>query len=85
MFSGDLIYKGMLYANYPSTNPCAFLDSVEKIAGFPVKRVFPGHHSLDIQPEIITRIKDGLHRIEVGGKLIHGSGIHDLGGLSILL
>lgn len=85
LFTGDLIYKGILYANYPSTDPEAFLNSVERIAGLSVKRVFPGHHSLDIQPEIIARIRDGLRELKVDEKLVHGSGKHNYGDWSILL
>lgn len=85
LFTGDLIYKGTLYANYPSTDPVEFLKSVEKAARLPAKRLFPGHHSLDIQPDIIIGIRDGLRKLESEGKLIHGSGLHNFGEWSILL
>ncbi len=85
LFTGDLIYKGTLYANYPSTDPVEFLRSVEKAARLPVKKLFPGHHSLDIQPEIIVRIRDGLRELRAEGKLTHGSGKHYFGDWSILL
>ena len=48
LFTGDLVYKDTLFANYPSTDPEAYLASLEKIADLPAKRLFPGHHSLDI-------------------------------------
>ncbi len=85
LFTGDLIYNGTLYANYPSTDPREFLRSVEKTARLPAKRLFPGHHSLDILPDIIIGIRDGLRRLEAEGKLIHGSGLHNFGEWSILL
>lgn len=85
LFSGDLVYKGCLYANYPSTNPQAYLNSLEKVAELPVKRVFPGHHDLDIQPELIIRMRDALRQLDRDGKLHHGSGLMDYGEWSISL
>lgn len=85
LFTGDLIYKGRLYANYPSTNPAAYLRSVERISGIRAERIFPGHHSLDISPGLITEIRDALRRLNDEGMLRHGSGAHCFGGWSVLL
>ncbi len=85
LFTGDLIYRGTLYASYPSTDPAEYLRSVERVAELPVERIFPGHHSLDIRPEIITEIRDGLRRLNDEGMLLHGSGAHCFGGWSIRL
>ncbi len=74
LFTGDLVYKGTLFAYYPSTDPAAYLVSLEKIAALPVKRVFPGHHSPDIQPELIVRMRDAFGQLKKDGKLDHGSG-----------
>ncbi len=76
LFTGDLVYKDTLFAYYPSTDPQAYLKSLEKVAALPVKRVYPAHHSLDIQPEILTRMRDALHELNVRGKLCHGSGTY---------
>lgn len=54
------MYKDVLFAYYPSTDPEAYLELLEKIARLPVKRVFPAHHSLNIHPEIIVRMRDEL-------------------------
>lgn len=77
LFTGDLVYKDTLFAYYPSTDPKAYLDSLEKVAALPVKGVFPAHHSLDIHPEILIRMRDALRRLETEGKLYHGSGTFD--------
>ena len=37
LFTGDLVYKDILFAYYPSTDPEAYLDSLEKVAALPVK------------------------------------------------
>ena len=79
LFTGDLVYKGTLFAYYPSTNPEDYLKSLEKISQLPVERVFPGDHSLDIQPEILIRMRNAFRRLEEEGKLQHGSGAFDYG------
>lgn len=85
LFNGDLIYKGTLYANYPSTDPVGYLNSVKRLAGLPVKRLFPAHHPLDVTPKLIVDILNGLETINSEGRLIHGSGKLDFGDWSILL
>ncbi len=85
LFAGDLVYKDTLLANYPSTDPQAYLGSLEKIAGLPVKRLFPAHHTLDIQPEIIIRMRDSFRQLDSEGKLHHGSGKFDYGDWAICL
>ena len=85
LFTGDLIYKDTLFAYYPSTDPGAYLSSLEKMALLPVERVFPAHHSLDIQPEIIGRMRDAFQGLKEGGKLHHGSGTFDYGDWAVWL
>ncbi|MBS5873130.1 MAG: MBL fold metallo-hydrolase [Clostridiales bacterium] len=85
LFTGDLVYKGTLFAYYPSTDPIAYLASLEKIALLPVKQVFPAHHSLDIQPEIINRMRDAFRHLRDDGKLHHGSGTFDYGDWAVWL
>lgn len=58
LFTGDLVYKGTLFANYPSTNPEDYLESLEKIAALPVEKLFPGHHSPDIRLEVVVEMRD---------------------------
>lgn len=85
LFTGDLVYKDTLFAYYPSTDPAAYLASLEKVALLPVKRVFPGHHSLDIQPEILGRMRNEFRRLKEEGKLHHGSGTFDYGDWGVWL
>lgn len=85
LFTGDLVYKGTLYANYESTDPTAFLSSLEKIADLPVKRLFPAHHSLDVSPTLLTHTRDAFREIKNNGKLRHGGGSWGFGDFSILL
>ena len=85
LFTGDLVYKDILFAYYPSTDPEAYLASLEKLAALPVQRVFPAHHSLDIQPEILIRMRDAFQRLQAEGKLHHGSGTFDYGDWGVWL
>ncbi|MCB9498615.1 MAG: MBL fold metallo-hydrolase [Bacillales bacterium] len=85
LFTGDLVYKDILFAYYPSTDPQAYLDSLKRIESLNAKRVFPGHHSLEIEPNIITDMKNKLEEIEKEGKLCHGSGVFQFDGWGIWL
>ena len=85
LFTGDLVYKDTLFAYYPSTDPKAYLNSLEKISLLPAKKVFPAHHSLDIRPEIIIRMRDAFRDLEKKGLLHHGSGTFDYGDWSVWL
>ena len=85
LFTGDLVYKDTLFAYYPSTDPQAYLASLEKIAVLPVKKVFPAHHSLDIQPEILLRMRDAFRQLKAEDNLHHGSGTFDFGDWAVWL
>jgi glyoxylase-like metal-dependent hydrolase (beta-lactamase superfamily II) len=85
LFTGDLVYKDTLFAYYPSTDPEAYLASLEKVSALPVKRVFPAHHALDIQPEILIQMRDAFRQIQARGQLRHGSGTFDYGDWAVWL
>lgn len=85
LFTGDLAYKDTLFAYYPSTDPIAYLKSIERVAALPIKAVFPAHHSLDMKPEILGRMCRAFREIESKGKLQHGSGTFDYGDFAIWL
>lgn len=85
LFTGDLVYKGELLAYFPSTDPKAYLSSLEKISELNVKRAFPAHHSLDIYPEIIVRMRDELRKLDNEGKLCHRNITYDFGDWSFRL
>ena len=85
LFTGDLIYKDTLFAYYPSTDPQAYLVSLEKLAKLPAEKIFPAHHTLDIQPEIVLRMRDAFRQLQAEGKLRHGSGTFDYGDWAVWL
>ena len=85
LFTGDLVYKDTLFAYYPSTDPLAYLSSLQTISNLPVKNVFPAHHSLDVKPEILIRMREALQQLKEDGKLQHGSGVFSFGDWAIWL
>lgn len=85
LFTGDLVYKDTLFAYYPSTDPEAYLRSLERVANLPVSRVFPAHHSLDIHPEILGRMRDAFRQLKTEGRLHHGSGMYEYGDWAVWL
>ncbi len=85
IFTGDLVYKDTLFAYYPSTDPEAYLKSIERVAALPVSRVLPAHHSLDIQPEILPRMRDAFRQLKSEGRLHHGSGTFEYKDFAIWL
>lgn len=85
LFTGDLVYKDTLFAYYPSTDPQAYLTSLEKVSALPVKSVFPAHHTLDIHPEILERMRDAFRELDREGRLCHGSGIFNYGDWAVWL
>lgn len=83
LFTGDLVYKDTLFAYYPSTDPEAYLKSIERVAALPAKRVFPAHHSLDIHPEILLRMQNAFRQLKAENKLHHGGGTFKYGDFAI--
>ena len=71
LYSGDLVYEGTLFANYPSTDPQSYMTSLEKIAVLPIKRIFPGHHSLNICPELVVKMRDAFRNIFFSRNRLH--------------
>lgn len=83
LFSGDLIYKGMLYAFYPTTDPYEFMLSVKKISELPIKRILPGHNDLNINIDLLKEIETEMSNLYKDGKLIQGSGIYSFENFSL--
>lgn len=76
LYSGDLIYKGTLYAFYPSTSPIMFKESINKIRNIKgVNRILPAHNDINIPNNIVERIYVAFKEIEDKNKLSHGGGL----------
>lgn len=57
----------------------------KKVAALPVKEVFPAHHSLDIEPEILIRMRETFRNLKADGKLHHVSGTFNYGDWGVWL
>lgn len=77
LFSGDLIYKGCLYAFYPTTDPQLFYRSVKRVRQYDIQKVMPGHHSLDIPASLIADIENGFAMLEGKKQLRQGAGLFE--------
>jgi hypothetical protein len=79
-----LIYKGTLYAFYPSTDPVLFKESIDKISNFKgVTKVLPAHNELSVEVNLIDNIKNTFKDIEDKGMLKQGNGIFDFSEFKI--
>jgi glyoxylase-like metal-dependent hydrolase (beta-lactamase superfamily II) len=84
LFTGDLIYKGILFAFYESTNPEEFCNSVEKICKLEkIERILPGHNEPDIDRNYLEEVKMAFQLLKEKGLLKHGTGTHDFGNVKI--
>lgn len=84
LYTGDLVYKGTLFAFYPGTDPVLFKHSIEKISNLKrITKILPGHNELNIDADLISRIKHAFSSIENKGLLKQGSGLFDFGDFRI--
>lgn len=83
LFSGDLIYRGCLYAFYPTTDPALFYHSVQRVKQYDIASVFPGHHQLDIPVSLINDIERGFAQLDAKGQLRQGAGAFDFGAFQL--
>jgi glyoxylase-like metal-dependent hydrolase (beta-lactamase superfamily II) len=86
LVTGDLIYAGTLYANYPSTDPVLFAQSVSRLAALPhITRLLPGHYRLDLPLDTLEKTHQAFRSLEAKGLLHQGAGIQVFDGFSILI
>jgi glyoxylase-like metal-dependent hydrolase (beta-lactamase superfamily II) len=84
LYTGDLVYKGTLYAFYPSTDPVLFKESIDKISNLKgVTKILPAHNELNVEVNLIDSIKNALKEIEDKGMLKQGRGVFDFGEFKI--
>lgn len=85
LFTGDLVYRGCLYAFYPGTDPVAFAASVQHIADLPhVRRLLPGHNELEnLNRDLLLCLAERLDDLRGRGELRHGTGVHRFSELGV--
>ena len=77
LYSGDLIYKGCLYAFYPTTDPQLFYYSVKRVQKYRIEKIMPGHHELNIPVSLINEIEAGFAQLVRNGQLKQGNGLFE--------
>ena len=83
LYSGDLIYKGCLYAFYPTTDPQLFYHSVKRVQKYKIAKILPGHHEVDIPASLINEIEAGFAQLVRNGQLKQGNGLFKFGDFQI--
>ncbi len=78
LYTGDLVYKGTLYAFYPSTDPILFKQSIDKISSLKeVTKILPAHNELNVEVNLVSNIKNAFKDIEDKDMLKQGNGIFE--------
>lgn len=77
LYSGDLIYKGCLYAFYPTTDPQLFYQSVKRVQKYKITKVLPGHHDVNIPVSLINEIEAGFAELAKNGQFKQGNGLFE--------
>ena len=84
LFTGDLIYKGTLFAFYPSTNPEEFALSVQRLSKIKgIKKILPSHNDLKVEVNLIDKVDEAFNELKTKKLLKQGSGIFDFGDFKI--
>lgn len=84
LFSGDLIYKGTLFAFYPTTDPLLFVKSVGKISQIEhVTKILPGHYDMDLDKNFLADVNSACQGLFNMGLARHGSGLHEFKNIKI--
>ncbi|MFS0671767.1 MBL fold metallo-hydrolase [Ornithinibacillus sp. 179-J 7C1 HS] len=84
LFTGDLLYTDTpIYAFYPTTEPVALVDSLERISFLQVQRVFGSHNTLGLDPNILFEVQDAVYELRRRDVVRHGTGIHTFKSISI--
>ena len=85
LYTGDLLYRGTLYANFPSTDPQAFFTSLKRLQAYEIHRLLPGHHDLNIPVSLLLEAAEGFAAIARSDKLHHGGGTFSFEHITVCL
>lgn len=86
LFTGDLLYRGTLYADFPSTDPVAYERSIRSLTSLDdVTMVLPGHNETPLDSSWLGAAAELFVHLKRSDLLHHGAGMHAKAGLSIRL
>jgi glyoxylase-like metal-dependent hydrolase (beta-lactamase superfamily II) len=85
LFTGDLLYlETPIYAFYPSTDPVALVESLERISRIPnITMVYGSHNQLGINPIILKEVNEAVIELREKDVIKHGTGIHTFNSFSV--
>jgi glyoxylase-like metal-dependent hydrolase (beta-lactamase superfamily II) len=55
LFSGDTLYRGPIYLDFPESNIKLYKKTLKKLSGLNLKILFPGHNTTPEKPELLAR------------------------------
>jgi glyoxylase-like metal-dependent hydrolase (beta-lactamase superfamily II) len=85
LVTGDLVYRGVIYAHYPSTDPQALYRSYCQLSQLEgIRGILPGHNDSRLSPDILEEGMRLLESIRAKGQLYHGTGEHVGDNISFL-
>jgi len=84
LFTGDLIYKGCIYCNYPSTSPVELDKSYRKLREWTIDMFLPGHYE-PIHSGYLDKFIHIMNQHKKTGPLKHGLGKIEVQDISIWL
>ncbi len=85
LFSGDIIYQGCIYCNYPSTDPNQLYESVSKLSELKINSILAGHFESPISNKELRYLKEILNEVKNDFGLNHGHGKFTNRSISLLL
>ena len=86
LFTGDLIYKGTLYAFLPESDPFLYRDSIRKLAGLEnIEKILPSHNDLPLEHRFIQEVLEALNGLDGKNLLKKGAGIFRCNDFNISL
>lgn len=83
LLTGDTLYRGVIYANYPSTSPADLCDSLEKLALLKPEMILPGHNDDHLDSHILQTASDLVTRLRHQGMVQQGTGLHGDGDVQL--
>lgn len=82
--TGDTLYSGTIYANYPSTDPASLITSIERLGEHEINAILPGHNNEIAEPALL---RDAVHLgqdLRIKGLDRRGGGFHSLNDIAFL-
>jgi len=77
LLTGDLVYRGVIYAHYPSTDPVSLYRSYCQLSQLEtIQGILPGHHDSCLAPDILAEGVNLLESLYTREQLHHGTGEH---------